>query len=125
MRHDCAAAGNGREPTPEIGQLAGLNCEADVTAQLLKVASVYGQVKSILSLSTLPRDGGPQQVYLIYFERTVDAMAASRALRCLHFGFSSIMVPIPPNPATPDIPAIGLPIRSQAAATFVAEDRCA
>lgn len=62
---------------------------------LSKIAAAYGKVAGIYPMpANLPGDAGAD-LYAVDFERTADALAASRHLKCYLLGFSTLLVSLP------------------------------
>lgn len=84
-----------RPGRPEIEALALLASEAEMVDALRDIAAGYGSVAAVSPIATVSRGDAETRLFSINFERTVDAMAASRGLQCYLFGFSTLIVPVP------------------------------
>jgi hypothetical protein len=80
---------------PEIADLRFLSSEAKMIEALKEIASVFGKT---LSVSAMPQSGDSDDyLFLIHFDQTKDAIAASKAMKCYLYGFSTLMASIPRN----------------------------
>jgi hypothetical protein len=80
---------------PAIQALSHLPSSAAVQAGLWDIASQYGKVAVITPLPSSSQSPLNHQIFLVDYEDTVDAIAASRGLKCQLFGFSTLLVSIP------------------------------
>jgi hypothetical protein len=79
--------------TPEIADLRFLSSEAKMIDALKEIAGVFGKT---LSVSPMPQTTrSDDHLFLIHFDQTRDAIAASKAMKCYLYGFSTLMVSIP------------------------------
>ncbi len=79
-------------PSPEIESLGDLASLDEVRGELGRVASSFGKISSILPLPHKNVEGIDRCGFLVCFEKTVDALAASRHWHCILFGFTSVAV---------------------------------
>ncbi len=86
-----------RPGAPEIEALALLGTEAEMVDALRDIAGGYGNITAVSPIATVSRGEAETRLFSVSFERTVDAMAASRGLQCYLFGFSTLIVPVPRN----------------------------
>ena len=87
----CAAT---RSRRPEIEALGILSSQAAVMERLEKLAGCYGKVIAVSPLPEKYPGGAGGHAFAVCFEKTQDAMTASRDLRCLQIGFSMLLVPV-------------------------------
>ena len=81
-------------PSPEIESLGRLTSPEEIKGELGKVARNFGNITAIMPLPTMQEQGGNQCAFLVCFEKTLDAITASRNWHCLLFGFTSVIVAI-------------------------------
>lgn len=85
---------------PEIAALGIMSSTKQIAAELKKIAGGYGEVLSVLSVSSLP-DPRPEEAghefFFIRFGRTADALLASQALKGLLCDFTTLLVAVPRN----------------------------
>ncbi len=81
-------------PSPEIESLGRLGSAEEITGQLGKYASTFGKITAIMPLPQMPGLGDDDWGFLVCFDKTLDAMAASRDWHCLLFGFTSVIVAV-------------------------------
>ena len=79
-------------PSPEIESLGDLASLDEVRGELGRVASSFGKIATILPLPHKCQEGVDRCGFLVCFEETVDALAASRHWHCILFGFTSVAV---------------------------------
>lgn len=79
-------------PSPEIESLCKLSSVEEVRGELGRVASSFGKTSAIMSLPEKAGDGDDQFGFLVCFEKTADALAASQKWRCVLFGFTTVVV---------------------------------
>ncbi len=80
------------KPSPEIESLGKLASPEEVRGELGKVASNFGKINSILPLPKKSDETADQCGFLVCFEKTMDALAASRHWHCILFGFTTVVV---------------------------------
>ncbi len=80
------------KPSPEIESLGKLASPEEVRGELGKVASNFGKISSILPLPKKSDETADQCGFLVCFEQTMDALAASRHWHCILFGFTTVVV---------------------------------
>lgn len=78
-------------PSPEIESLGKLSSHEEIRGELGRAASSFGKTTAVMPL---PMRGGEadQCGFLVCFENTMAALAASRQWRCVLFGFTSVVV---------------------------------
>ena len=81
-------------PSPEIELLGNLASPEEIQGELGKAASNFGKIIAIMPLPQTQEQSDDQCGFLVCFEKTMDAMAASRNWHCLLFGFTSVIVSI-------------------------------
>jgi hypothetical protein len=86
-------AGRSGSP-PEIAALGKLPSVVEIGEQLGRIANSYGRVSSIIPLPATHEGDDEQCGFLVNFERTQDAMAASEVWHCYQFGFTSVLVSV-------------------------------
>ncbi len=79
-------------PSPEIESLGALASAEQVRDELGRVASTYGKINTILPLPKKSDESADHCGFLVCFEKTVDALAASRHWHCILFGFTTVVV---------------------------------
>ncbi len=79
-------------PSPEIESLGNLSSPDEIRGELGKVASNYGAISAILPLPKKSGESTDHYGFLVCFEKTVDALAASRHWHCVLFGFTTVVV---------------------------------
>ncbi len=77
-----------------IEELARLATTADVIERLREITGGYGKVMAVSQMASIAHRGEDIDLYRVCFERTVDAMAASRDLNCYLLGFSTLVVQV-------------------------------
>ena len=82
------------KPSPEIELLGQLGSADEIAGELGKYASAFGKINGIMPLPQMPGQGADHWGFLVCFDKTLDAMAASRSWHCLLFGFTSVIVAI-------------------------------
>ncbi len=76
-----------------IADLRFLSSEAKMVEALREIAGVFGKT---LSVTPMPKTAkSNDHLFLIHFDQTRDAIAASKAMKCYLYGFSTLMVSIP------------------------------
>jgi hypothetical protein len=78
-----------------LQSLAGLPSVARMSEALHLLAQDYGEVRSVSSLLGAAESGHDKLYFLVDFERSADALAASRGLPGFLFGFSTLLVTLP------------------------------
>lgn len=79
----------------EVKALGNLGTFDSIRSALQLLASEYGEITSVSVLPNMPEADEDEEVgFLVCFERTQDAMAASRSWHCFQFGFTSVVVPL-------------------------------
>jgi len=81
-------------PSPEIESLGRLGSAEEIVGQLGKYANEFGKTTAIMPLPQMPGQGADDCGFLVCFDKTLDAMAASRSWHCLLFGFTSVIVAV-------------------------------
>jgi hypothetical protein len=79
-------------PSADVSSLAHLPSSEEIRTELLRLGSACGSITSVLRLPE--RDANANHEYLVTFERTQDALTASRLWQCYLFGFTSVLVSI-------------------------------
>lgn len=79
-------------PSPEIESLGSLASPEEVRGELGRVASNYGKISTILPLPKKSDESADHYGFLVCFEKTIDALAASRRWHCVLFGFTTVVV---------------------------------
>ncbi len=79
-------------PSPEIESLGNLASVEEVRGELGRVASHYGKISTILPLPKKSDESPDHCGFLVCFEKTMDALAASRHWHCILFGFTTVVV---------------------------------
>ena len=79
-------------PSLEIELLGNLASAEEVRGELGRVASTYGKINTILPLPKKSDESADHCGFLVCFEKTMDALAASRHWHCLLFGFTTVVV---------------------------------
>ena len=79
-------------PSPEIESLGKLASLDEIRGELSRAASNFGKINSILSLAQKSDENTDRCGFLVCFEKTMDALAASRQWRCVLFGFTTVVV---------------------------------
>ena len=82
---------------PEIEALGLLASETDIQSRLNEIASAYGKVVGVSKITGTKLDGDENDIFLVDFARSQDALVAAHALRCYLYGFSTLLVPVPRN----------------------------
>ncbi len=82
------------KPSPEIESLGRLESAEEITGQLGKYASEFGKITAIMPLPEMSEQSTDHLGFLVCFDKTLDAMAASRSWHCLLFGFTSVIVAV-------------------------------
>lgn len=80
---------------PEILALGQMQTQVAMLSGLRDIASRYGKVGDITQLANPHNAPQDQQVFLVNFDDTADAIAAARKLKCHLFGFSTLLVSVP------------------------------
>lgn len=75
-----------------LARLPSLVCMVDALHEL---AGAYGEVRSVSPLAGAAASEHDKLHFLIDFERSADALAASRGLPGFLFGFSTLLVTLP------------------------------
>lgn len=83
------------EGHPELECLARLPSLARMADALHELAQAYGEVRSVSPLVGAETSDHDKLHFLIDFERSADALAASRGLPGFLFGFSTLLVSLP------------------------------
>ena len=81
-------------PSPEIESLGRLGSAEEITGALGKYASAFGKITAVMPLPQMEGQGADHWGFLVCFDKTLDAMAASRSWHCLLFGVTSVIVAI-------------------------------
>ncbi len=81
-------------PVPEIESLGKLRSAEEVAGELGKYASSFGKITSVMPLPQMPGQSADHWGFLVCFDKTLDALTASRSWHCLLFGFTSVIVAI-------------------------------
>lgn len=79
-------------PSPEIEFLGSLSSPEEVKGELGRVASNFGKITAVMPLPQKDGDAAGHCGFLVCFEKTLDALAASRQWHCVLFGFTSVVV---------------------------------
>jgi len=79
-------------PSPEIESLGNLGSLEEIRGELGRVASNFGKITTIMSLPKREDESADHCGFLVCFEKTMDALAASRQWRCILFGFTTVVV---------------------------------
>ena len=82
-------------PPPVIEALASSGSEYEIVEQLRNIAGDYGNVTGIFHPPATMQPELKDNIFLVKFETTVDALAASKGLKCPLVGFSTLMVWVP------------------------------
>lgn len=90
-------------PRPVTDALGFLESEARIAERLKYLASAYGKVVSVTPIPRSTEEERKVSVFLVDFEDTRGAMAASHGLKCYLIGFSTLVVPVPRH-TDPPIP---------------------
>lgn len=80
---------------PVIEALASSGSEFEIVEQLRKIAGNYGNVAGIFHPPATIQPELKDNIFLVEFETTVDALAASKGLNCPLVGFSTLIVWVP------------------------------
>lgn len=83
-------------PAPEIESLGRLASQEEIKGELCRVAGNFGKITTIMPLPKRNDDGADQCGFLVCFEKTMDALAASRHWHCVLFGFTTVVVFVKP-----------------------------
>lgn len=82
---------------PEIEALSELPSKEEVRAALAELAARYGKVGAVTPLPDAAAAGSDTSQFIVEFDRTHDAMAASSGWRCPLFGFAAVIVSLKLN----------------------------
>lgn len=80
------------KPSPEIESLGRLASQEEIRGELGRVASNFGKITTVMPLPKRGEEEGNRCGFLVCFEQTMDALAASRHWRCVLFGFTTVVV---------------------------------
>ena len=78
-----------------IEALSGLDTETDMIERLRQVAGIYGSVLGVSRLPPMMQADQEDSIFLVDYELTMDALSASKELKCPLVGFSTLVVWVP------------------------------
>ncbi len=79
--------------------IAGIDAslsDPEIMERLREIASGFGRVRSILPLRARTSQPEPTRLFLVDFESSAEAIIAARALRCIQFAMTAMILSIPP-----------------------------
>ena len=89
-RSSCALAHK-----PEVEAPGSWASKSRIAEGLKEVGSIYGKVIAVSPMFETARDNAENDMFLIHFDKTLDALAASQALKGLLYGFTTLAVSVP------------------------------